>query len=87
MKWILLFSILFIAMVSCSRSWTEKDKEQFRAGCVQNSKKEMADEKALKYCQCMLEKIMKRYPDASRVQYIRYDTAVTQLAKECLKQQ
>lgn len=74
-------------MVSaCKRKWTEKDRSEFLSGCLSGATRDMDAVRARTYCHCMLEKLIKRYPDARQARYVRYDTAVVRLSKECLKQ-
>jgi hypothetical protein len=47
--------------------------------------KDMGEAKAKAYCSCMLEKLQKRYPDASDLKYARTDTAVYSMGRECMK--
>lgn len=81
-----LFLLLF-ALISCKRSWTEKDKNEFYSGCMSNAaiNKDITNPKA--YCGCLLQKIITKYPNANDAPYIKYDTTAKQLAKDCLKNQ
>ena len=83
---ILLVLSLFLVL-SCSRTWTETDKQTFLGGCLQGAKKDMDSAKAKRYCSCMLEKLQKRYPDPSDIKYVKSDTAVYSFANDCLKNQ
>jgi len=82
--------ILFLCcllLFSCKRKWTEKDKNDFYAGCMSNAvnNKEVHDPKV--YCNCLLQKMVVKYPNANDAKYVRYDTTVRQLSRDCLKQQ
>jgi hypothetical protein len=45
----------------------------------------MGEKKAKKYCSCMLEQVVKKYPDAGDAHYLRYDTAMRQTGLDCLR--
>ena len=81
------FLLSLLVFFSCKRKWSEKDKSDFFSGCMSKtiSNKDVKDPKL--YCNCLLQKIVAKYPNANDAEYIRYDSAVVQLAKECLKQQ
>jgi hypothetical protein len=83
----ILFALSLFLMLSCSRTWTEKDRQTFLGGCLQGAKKDMDSAKAKGYCSCMLEKLQKRYPDPSDMKYVKSDTAVYSIANDCLKNQ
>ena len=80
-----LLVILAFAFSSCKHAWTQKDKEDFVGGCVNGALKEMGEAKARSYCSCMLQKLQKRYPNAADMKYVKNDTAVHSMAKECMK--
>jgi hypothetical protein len=84
-KFILIFIILFL--FSCKRKWTTEDKTEFLGGCLKGALKDMTEQKAKPYCNCLLNKIVAKYPNAKDAAYIKYDSTNVQLAKECLKQQ
>ena len=79
--------LLALALFSCKRKWTEKDRSEFYAGCMSSAvnNKDIKDPKL--YCKCLLEKVVAKYPNANDASYIKYDTTVRQLARECLDQQ
>lgn len=81
-----LFFFGFCFLMACKRKWTEKEKTEFVAGCMKGAVRDMGEEKARLYCDCLLKKLVIRYPNANDVQYLKYDTAIVQLARECLKQ-
>jgi hypothetical protein len=45
---------------------------------------ELGSENAKPYCQCLLDKVVQKYPNAYDAPYIKYDTAIKKLASECL---
>jgi len=83
---IVTFVFCVVTLVACKRKWTEKDRSDFYAGCLSGARanKDVSNPKA--YCSCLLEKVVATYPNANDAKYIRYDSAVRQLAKDCLKQ-
>ena len=61
MKKILPF--LLLALVSCKNTWNGEDKDAWKQACMENATKWAAsDDKAKTYCDCVLQKIMKKYP-------------------------
>lgn len=70
---------------SCKHSWTQKDKDDFTGGCIHGAVKDMGEAKAASYCSCLLEKLQKRYPNPADMKYIKSDTAVYSIAKDCKK--
>ena len=67
-----------------SRRWASEDQEEFRKSCFENAKTGIGEAKARKYCDCMLEKVMKRYPDVNDTEKMTMGETV-ELAKECTK--
>jgi hypothetical protein len=86
MKYSLIILSTCILAISCKQTWNEKNKSEFMGGCLHRQTPEMGESKAKTYCSCLLEKVMKKYPDASDLYYVGYDTTISNLAKECLKQ-
>ena len=84
-KFITIFIILFL--LSCKRKWTTEDKTDFLGGCLKVAIKDMGEEKAKPYCSCLLEKVVARYPNANDAAYIKHDSTIVKMAKECLKHQ
>jgi hypothetical protein len=81
---LLLFAL---SLFSCKRKWTDKDKSDFYSGCLSSAQKNSDITNPKTYCNCLLQKVVEKYPNANDAKYIRYDTTVKQLAKDCLKQQ
>jgi hypothetical protein len=82
------FIFLFIVcFFSCKRKWTDKDKSDFYSGCLSSAStnKDIKDPKS--YCSCLLQKVVAKYPNANDAKYIKYDSTIRQLAKNCLNQQ
>lgn len=57
---------------------------EFYSGCLSGASKnkEIKDPKA--YCNCLLQKVVAKYPNANDAKYIKYDSTIRQLAKDCL---
>jgi hypothetical protein len=81
-----IFILLFVVCISCKRKWTEKDKADFVSGCLSRQARELGIEKAKRYCSCLIEKVVIKYPNANDAQYIQYDSSIVSVAKDCLKQ-
>jgi hypothetical protein len=79
--------LLPLCLSACTRKWTDKDKNDFYAGCLNSATKNTDIKNPKSYCSCLLQKVVAKYPDANDAKYIRYDSTVKQLATECLKQQ
>jgi ATP-dependent Lon protease len=45
-------------------SWTKSQREEFLSECINTAKESKGQEKAKSYCECMLFKIEKKYPNA-----------------------
>ena len=79
-------STLFLSvsvLFSCKNGWSDQDRKQFVGGCVNGAIKSMKPEKANAYCQCMLQKIQQRYPSPVNSTFMKNDTAVYRIGKEC----
>jgi hypothetical protein len=83
MRNLILFLFLLL-LFSCKRKWTEKDKSDFYSGCLNSAvkNKDIANPKT--YCSCLLQKVVAKYPNANDGKYIKYDSTVRQLARECM---
>jgi len=78
-------SLAFLAFVSCNHPWTQDDKQNFLGGCMRGALKDMDEGKARAYCSCMLQKVQKRYPNAADAKYLKNDTAIYSMGRECIK--
>jgi len=57
------FLLLLTSLASC-QAWTGEDKDTFRQACEDDAKHWAgSDAKAHTYCECVLEKMMAKYPD------------------------
>lgn len=60
---IVLISILFV-FNSCKNTWDGETKEMFHQSCMEDAVTwAPSKDKAKVYCDCVLEKIMAKYPD------------------------
>lgn len=90
MKQLVIVFLLVVLATGCNeqkktepgKRWALKDQEDFRQSCVENAKSGIGEEKAKKYCECMLEKVMKKYPDVNDTEKMTMGETV-ELAKEC----
>lgn len=62
MKKLLPFLCLTLLLCSCAGGWTEDDKKKMRDDCLQQSKGQIGEDKANKYCDCFVEQMVKTYP-------------------------
>jgi hypothetical protein len=63
MKKITVFAaLILLSATSCKNTWDQDDKDMFYKSCMDEANK-WAGDKAKPYCDCMLEKIIKKYPN------------------------
>jgi hypothetical protein len=89
MKQIIFILLLSTLTMACSQKkkdikWSAKDQKDFTESCIENAKSGIGEEKAIKYCDCMKEKMMKKYPDINDAEKISMGETM-ELAKECSK--
>ncbi len=82
-------SILFLlfgsSLMSCERNWIEKDKTDFIQGCLRGGAiKDLGEARAKKYCSCMLQTIMIKYPNRNDARHLQWDTTLNSLGRGCL---
>lgn len=70
---------------SCTRGWTTTDEQQFTGGCLKGAFNDMDSTKARRYCDCMLQQLKQRYPNAGDLKYAKADTALYRLGKQCMQ--
>jgi hypothetical protein len=85
MKECILF-LLVLCLLSCKRKWTQDDKAEFLGGCLRTATNNLGEDRAKPYCNCLLQKMVEKYPNANDIRYVKYDSSIAQLAKDCLKQ-
>jgi hypothetical protein len=44
-------------------TWSTKDRSDFLSECVKSAKEKVSEEKSKNYCECMLFKVEKKYPN------------------------
>jgi len=53
-----------LSLQACKNTWDSETKEMFQQSCIEEATVWAGSEaKAKTYCDCVLEKTMKRYPD------------------------
>ena len=69
-------------------TWSSKDREEFVTSCVNSAKASLGETKAKNYCECMMFKIEKIYPNATDAAKITAEDFKTEswqkLIKGCL---
>jgi hypothetical protein len=62
-----LFALCSVALLfpSCKEKWNESDKKAFYTACTETARKDWADSDTLAktYCDCLFEKMAKKYPE------------------------
>lgn len=95
MKGFFFAAFSLILFVACSNeekakpktaSWDEPNKAEFMTQCVTGAVNEFQSDtaKARSYCDCMLQKIEKLYPEPDSAGKMSYND-MTALAQDCLK--
>lgn len=66
MKRYMLAALLFLPLLSCKNTWDDDDKNMFYQSCIDAAKGDGNSEaKAKPYCDCLMEKMMEKYPNES----------------------
>ena len=66
MKRILFFLLLIITAASCKNTWSQEDKKAFYEACTEDAANGgSTPEKIKPYCDCVLGKIMEKYPNGN----------------------
>ena len=80
--------LLSFFLTTCSdnkpRGWTAEEKKEFMNECVPAAKKGIDEDKAAPYCECMANKLEKKYPKYAEAGKITMSETV-EMAKDCLK--
>lgn len=63
--------------------WTDEARKNFISSCIENAKA-LGEEKARKYCECMLPKVEARYPNPLDTGKMTMEEGM-QMAKDCMK--
>lgn len=64
--------------------WDEQTKAAFVANCTKESKDKMAEDAAREYCNCMLEKIVAKYPNPVDANNMTIQET-QEMARDCVK--
>ncbi len=65
-------------------NWTSEDELEFTAGCVDNVKVRLGEEKAYAYCKCVLDQVKTKYAMDSTIVDKLSDTAeIAKMALNC----
>ena len=91
MKKLLLIAAV-VLMASCGKSgkdktakkWSDEDRKAFTENCVSSAAMNMDSSVAKSYCDCMLNKMMDKYPVADSAMNITMDQMMT-MAQDCMK--
>ncbi len=64
MKRYILFAVCILSLPACKNTWDSETKDMFQQSCMEEATRWAGSEtKAKTYCDCVLEKTMKKYPD------------------------
>jgi hypothetical protein len=90
MKKVMLFIIPVILLASCKNTWNQDDKDSFYQACTDEAVKWAGSpEKAKTYCDCVLGKMMTKYPhedDAlEHIAELAKDTALINCREQVVK--
>ncbi len=88
MKLNLLFAALLL-LSSCKETWDADDKKIFYQSCKEEAKGWLKPQKIDPYCDCVLDKIMSKYPNESdaleHIDSVINDPAVAQCKVEAAR--
>jgi hypothetical protein len=62
MKKALIAISMLLLVASCKATWDDEVKDAYIKTCMDDANTWTSPDKAKTYCNCMLEKIMKKYP-------------------------
>lgn len=91
MKKIFFVFAIAVMIVSCKSgsgskakgAWSDEEQKAFSDECVNGASAAMGQDGAKTYCDCMLGKIMAKYPDAEKVGEMNMDE-MTSMAQDCI---
>ncbi len=77
--------VLLLGICSC-KTWNEDDKDAWKQACTENASKWAAsDADAKTYCDCVLDKMIKKYPNENdaleHIGELATDTSLTNCKK------
>jgi hypothetical protein len=86
LKQVFVYLMTVCGIVACNTDapWTEQDRKDFIGGCLKGTARDMTQEQASVYCNCMWQQIQQRYPTAVSPNFIKNDTALARLGKDCI---
>jgi len=84
MKKLIFSAVVILALTSCSKGWSKKDKDEFIKSCEDRISNYMNEDAASNYCSCMQEKIEEKYPISKDAKKIRQSEA-KEMAKDCFR--
>jgi PBP1b-binding outer membrane lipoprotein LpoB len=80
MKRLLLLLIPVVLLTSCESTWDSETKDMYLQSCKEEATWAKDDNEKQVYCDCMLDKLMKKYPKVSdfmeHVQDVMADTTL-----------
>lgn len=80
MKRCFLCLFLIISCTSCKNTWDSETRNMFKQSCVEEATWAASPQQANKYCDCVLERMMDKYPQFSdamdHIQEISADSSI-----------
>jgi RHS repeat-associated protein len=70
--------------VADTTGWPIEEKNAFIESCILNTKRSMSEDKAKQYCECMLKKVIAKYPKPQEANKLTAEE-VKNMAIECVK--
>jgi hypothetical protein len=84
MKRLFVCCAVMFALSSCGGGWSSAQKDEFVKTCTSAATGGMGEAKAKDYCNCMLPKVEKKYPNPNDAGKMSNED-MTKMAEECLK--
>ncbi len=82
----LLQLFLLLTFTGCAGGWTDDDKKGLRTDCLEQSRNQIGEDKAGKYCDCFVESMVKTYPVFNDVMEHYKSDSVEKLKAHCRQQ-
>ncbi len=83
MKRLLLLLIPVALLTSCENTWDSETKEMYITSCKEDATWAKTDAEKDTYCNCMLDKLMKKYPKVSDFMNHIEDVMADTTLQEC----
>lgn len=83
MKQFLRLSIALIFLTGCAGGWTEEDKTKLHGECMEQSRRQIPEAQATKYCDCFVEGMVRTYPVFNDVMEHYQSDTVEKLKAHC----